>query len=44
VHNTEAWDWLNRVPHDSQLAFARYKQIGLLRLLSNESVMGQQTL
>jgi hypothetical protein len=43
-HDTDAWDWLNRVPRDSKLAFARYTHIGLLRLLSNESVMGQQTL
>jgi hypothetical protein len=44
VHSTEAWDWLSGVPRDSKLAFAWYTQIGLLRLLSNASVMGQQTL
>jgi toxin-antitoxin system PIN domain toxin len=44
VHNAESWDWLNGVTHDSKLAFARYTQIGLLRLLSNESLMGQQAL
>jgi toxin-antitoxin system PIN domain toxin len=44
VHNAESWDWLNGVPRDSKLAFARYTQIGLLRLLSNESVMGQYAL
>jgi toxin-antitoxin system PIN domain toxin len=44
AHDAHAWDWLNRVPRDCKLAFSRYTQIGLLRLLSNESVMGQQTL
>jgi predicted nucleic acid-binding protein len=43
VHTTEAWGWLNLVPPESKLVFARYTQIGL-RLLSNESVMGQHTL
>jgi toxin-antitoxin system PIN domain toxin len=44
AHDSDAWNWLNRVPRDSKLAFARYTHIGLLRLLSNESVMGQKTL
>ena len=36
-HNTEAWSWLNLLPPESRL-------IGLLRLLTNQSVMGEQTL
>jgi hypothetical protein len=41
---TPGRDWLNRVPRHSKLAFAWYRRIGLLRLLSNQSVMGQQAL
>lgn len=44
VHGFDAWEWLSAVPRDGKLAFARYTHIGLLRLLSNESVMGQKTL
>jgi toxin-antitoxin system PIN domain toxin len=43
-HNQEAWDWLNLLPREAKLIFSRYTHIGLLRLLTNESVMGQQTL
>jgi hypothetical protein len=44
VHNAASWKWLNPVSRDARLVFARYTHIGLLRLLTNESVMGQQTL
>lgn len=43
-HNLEAWSWLNSLPRDSRLVFSRFTQIGLLRLLTNNSVMGTQTL
>ncbi len=43
-HNKEAFAWLNSLPLDAELIIGRYSQIGLLRLLTNESVMGEQTL
>jgi uncharacterized protein len=44
VHNVSAWNWLKLLPRQSNLIFSRYTQIGLLRLLTNSSVMGEQTL
>jgi len=41
-HNREAWNWWNALPGDAHLHFSRYTQIGLLRLLTNASVMGEQ--
>ena len=35
---------LKLLPLEAKLIFSRYTQIGLLRLLTNESVMGDQTL
>jgi hypothetical protein len=43
-HSDDAWGWMNLVPHTSKLIFSRYTHIGLLRLLTNASVMGEQTL
>ncbi len=43
-HNATAWAWLNRLPADARLIFSRYTQLGLLRLLTNTAVMGDQTL
>ena len=43
-HTAEAWNWLNLLPRESRLFFSRYTQVGLLRLLTNQSVMGEQTL
>ncbi|MGD0831073.1 MAG: hypothetical protein ABR907_09035 [Terracidiphilus sp.] len=43
-HNAIAWAWLNRLPGDDRLLFSRYTQLGLLRLLTNTAVMGDQTL
>jgi toxin-antitoxin system PIN domain toxin len=43
-HSSSSWTWLNILPSDANLVFARYTQIGLLRLLTNSAVMGQQTL
>lgn len=44
MHNASAWEWLNLLPNDRKLIFSRYTQIGLLRLLTNQAVMGEQTL
>lgn len=44
AHSSEAWNWFGLVPDGSRVAFARYTHLGLLRLLTNESVMGDQTL
>lgn len=43
-HNRDAWHWLNLLPRETRLIFCRYTHVGLLRLLTNQSVMGQQTL
>jgi hypothetical protein len=43
-HCRIAWSWLRLVPEDARLIFCRYTQIGLLRLLTNEAAMGEQTL
>ena len=44
VHSPVAWKWLSGVSGESRLIWTRYTQIGLLRLLTNTSVMGDQTL
>src|ERR1700726_2495966 len=43
-HSASAWKWREILPDDHKLIFSRYTQIGLLRLLTNVSVMGDQTL
>jgi toxin-antitoxin system PIN domain toxin len=43
-HNFEAWEWLNHIPRESALLFSRYTQVGLLRLLTNQAAMGEETL
>jgi toxin-antitoxin system PIN domain toxin len=43
-HNAEALNWFNLLPGEAQLMFSRYSQLGLLRLLTDQSVMGEQTL
>jgi toxin-antitoxin system PIN domain toxin len=43
-HTTDAWEWLDSLPPDVELIFSRFTQIGLLRLLTNTAVMGDQTL
>ena len=43
-HNRAAWSWLNEVDNAVKLMFCRYTQLGLLRLLTNASVMGENTL
>jgi toxin-antitoxin system PIN domain toxin len=44
THSASAWKRLRILPDDGKLIFSRYTQIGLLRLLTNTSVMGDQTL
>ncbi|MGA3373740.1 MAG: TA system VapC family ribonuclease toxin [Terracidiphilus sp.] len=44
AHNAIAWAWINNLAPDDRLTFSRYTQIGLLRLLTNNAVMGDQTL
>jgi toxin-antitoxin system PIN domain toxin len=43
-HSPDAWSWMEIIPPDAKLVYSRYTQIGLLRLLTNASVMGDQTL
>jgi uncharacterized protein len=43
-HSEQAWRWVKLLPSDDRLIFSRYTQIGLLRLLTNKAVMGDQTL
>jgi len=43
-HNKEAWSWVRLLPTEANLIFSRYTQLGLLRLLTNRAVMGEQTL
>jgi uncharacterized protein len=43
VHHGEAVHWLNSLNPDSLLLFNRYTQLGLLRLLTNPAVMGDDT-
>jgi uncharacterized protein len=44
AHSAAAWKWMSTLSADSQLIFSRYTQLGLLRLLTNEVVMGDETL
>ncbi len=43
AHSVAAWKWLGILPENRKLIFSRYTQICLLRLLTNPSVMGEQT-
>jgi uncharacterized protein len=43
-HSAEAWSWLGLLPGESRLILSRYTQIGLLRLLTNQAAMGNETL
>jgi hypothetical protein len=43
-HSVDAWSWFGMLPLESRLIFSRYTQIGLLRILTNQAAMGQQTL
>jgi toxin-antitoxin system PIN domain toxin len=44
AHHATAWRWRNKLAADGKLIFSRYTQIGLLRLLANSAVMGDQVL
>jgi len=43
-HSVIAWVWLNGLAPNDRLIFSRYTQLGLLCLLTNKAVMGDQTL
>jgi uncharacterized protein len=43
-HSAEAWNWLTLLPGEARLILCRYTQVGLLRLLTNTAIMGEQTL
>jgi len=40
VHHRRAAGWFNTLDEDGRLFFCRFTQLGLLRLLSSEAVMG----
>ena len=44
VHHLVARDWLADLDEDSQLVFCRFTQLGLLRLLTSEAVMGEDVM
>jgi hypothetical protein len=44
VHHTIARDWFGAVDQDSGLFFCRFTQLGLLRLLTAEAVMGDEVM
>ena len=43
-HNSQAWKWLSHIPRETSIIFSRYTQVGLLRLLTNQAAMGEETL
>lgn len=43
-HNELAWKWKALLSAGDRVIFSRYTQLGLLRLLTNNVVMGDQTL
>ena len=42
VHHVIARDWFDAIGPDSRLFFCRFTQLGLLRLLSAQAVMGDE--
>lgn len=44
LHGKDAWRWLKLVPNEDRLVMTRFAQIGILRLLTSPSVMGDQIL
>lgn len=44
AHSADAWRWMELLPRGAKLIFSRYTQLGLLRLVTNQSVMGDQAL
>lgn len=43
-HSPRAWSWYTELPDDAVLYFCRFTQLGLLRLLTTQAVMGPGTL
>jgi toxin-antitoxin system PIN domain toxin len=43
AHHRVANEWFTSLPGDVELAFCRFTQMGLLRLVTTESVMGADT-
>ena len=43
-HTSDAWNWLNHLPNDAVLIFGRYTELGLLRLLTQQAIMGEHAL
>jgi len=43
-HFSPAWAWYTALPDQTVLIFCRHTQLGLLRLLTTQSVMGKGTL
>lgn len=44
VHHQVAGDWFADLPEDVRFSFCRFTQLGLLRLLTAEAVMGDEVL
>lgn len=44
IHSAKAWAWLNALPRGSRIVLSRFTQLGMLRLLSTQAVMGEKTL
>jgi uncharacterized protein len=44
VHHTTAAAWFAEIPPDVTLAFCRFTQLGLLRLLTTPAVMGDEVM
>ncbi|HEX4311719.1 MAG TPA: TA system VapC family ribonuclease toxin [Acidobacteriaceae bacterium] len=44
AHSEVAWKWIESLPSDSRLAFSRFTQLGILRLLTNPVVTGKHPL
>jgi toxin-antitoxin system PIN domain toxin len=43
-HFSQAWEWYSALQERTALIFCRFTQLGFLRLLTTQSVMGQGTL
>ena len=44
IHHHVASEWFRSLPRDSRLCFCRLTQIGMLRLLTTEAVMADETM
>ena len=42
IHHGRAAEWFSTIPPDSRLFFCRFTQMGFLRLLTAEAVMGDE--